>query len=264
MPSQQALLGLGAVIILAVLAVNLPEVHFSVDYVPTPNREVAVSPGGEMHLDLSFIYMGLIFSLIIFSIAGAIYYRKRLGKQIVEELLAGLVSFGLFMLLLMAFLYLSTASKPEFSSPNGITWEGFANALAIYGLLGLLLGVIIYTFLRNFRVKEKKREKRKEFKKYVEEAIYQVKITEDVRGAILAAYREMERMMMAHGVKDERYYTPREFEEFALSSLKVSEEPVRILVSLFEMARYSNHPLGEENRDQALKALEAIRGELSS
>jgi len=262
---NHAVSGLGAILIVALLSLNIGNVHFSFQVASFKGQEVAVSENnaGELHLDMSFIYLGFIFSLILFSIAGAIYYRKLLGRHIMEEIFAGLVSFGIFISLLMLFLYLSTNMHPSFGVSRGFTWNGFFNAVIFYILLGLLLAIILFSLLSNIKVKRKAKEKKEEYREYVEEAIYQVKITRDVRGAILAAYREMERMMQARGVRDEKYYTPREFENFALTTLKVSEEPVRELVNLFEHARYSNHPLEEKHRDAALNALEAIKNELS-
>jgi hypothetical protein len=133
-----------------------------------------------------------------------------------------------------------------------------------YGLFTVMLILVVFAVLSNLKFERRPREERREYREYVEEAIYRVKITSDPRGAILAAYREMENMMRSRGVRDEKYYTPREFEDFALSTLNLSREPVETLVSLFEHARYSNHPLSEEDRANALRALEAIRNELSS
>jgi len=96
----------------------------------------------------------------------------------------------------------------------------------------------------------------------MEKALYKVKIGKDVRGAILSAYKEMEKLMRAKGVEDKDYYTPREFREFALKNLKISQRPVDTLTNLFEIARYSRHEMNEEHRRLAISALEEIKNEV--
>ena len=56
--------------------------------------------------------------------------------------------------------------------------------------------------------------------------------------------------------------TPRELEDLAVRRLDVTADSAETLTSLFEEARYSEHALGEPDRDRAVRSLETIRADL--
>ncbi len=92
----------------------------------------------------------------------------------------------------------------------------------------------------------------------VESAIDSIQDASDLRGAILQTYRQM--CLMVQGrVQGERGMTPRELAVEVIKRFSWPEKPVRRLTGIFEIARYSDHPLREEDRVAAIDSLEEIR-----
>jgi uncharacterized membrane protein len=84
----------------------------------------------------------------------------------------------------------------------------------------------------------------------------------DVRSAILACYQRFCVLLDRRGVRGQETLTPRELQSFAIARLAVSADSAEALTSLFEEARYSEHPLGDGDRDRAARSLERLRADL--
>ena len=80
----------------------------------------------------------------------------------------------------------------------------------------------------------------------------------DARVAIMRAYGRFERMLAAARAPRAAWETPAEFMRTTLARLPVPAAPVRRLTALFEVARFSTHPLGAEARDAACDSLDEI------
>lgn len=80
----------------------------------------------------------------------------------------------------------------------------------------------------------------------------------DARVAIIRAYGRFERVLAAARVPRAAWQTPAEFMRTTLARLPVPAAPVRRLTALFEVARFSTHPLGAEARDAACDSLDEI------
>lgn len=80
----------------------------------------------------------------------------------------------------------------------------------------------------------------------------------DVRLAIIRAYGRFERALATARAPRAAWQTPAEFMRSTLARLPVPAAPVRRLTALFEVARFSAHPLGMEARDAACDCLEEI------
>ena len=80
---------------------------------------------------------------------------------------------------------------------------------------------------------------------------------EDPRSVIVRTYQQMSRLLGKQG-RSLRSLTPREVAELAKQDLGWPESPLTELTSLFEEAWYSEHAMGEAERDRALRAFEAI------
>ncbi len=80
----------------------------------------------------------------------------------------------------------------------------------------------------------------------------------DARVAIIRAYGRFERALAAARAPRAAWQTPAEFMRATLARLPVPAGPVRRLTALFEVARFSTHPLGVEARDAACDSLDAI------
>ncbi len=230
--------------------------------IPPPTEE---SKGSSYFM---YFMQAFLFSLFAIAIVGAFIYRKQVAKEAlagVISLALALLSFGLIYILankISIALYSHGGSNPynpSFSEP--LYSQSMIALIIIAAVMGILFGVFV---VKVYKKKEAKVEKEViTTKEAMERAIYKVKIGKDVRGAILSAYKEMEKLMRSKGVEDKTYYTPREFREFALETLKISPRPVEMLTNLFEIARYSQHEMNENHRKLALNALEEIRNEIS-
>ena len=80
---------------------------------------------------------------------------------------------------------------------------------------------------------------------------------EEPRSVIVRTYQQMSRLVGKEG-RNLKSLTPREVAELARSDFNWPEEPLSDLTSLFEEAWYSQHLMGEAERDRALRAFEAI------
>jgi hypothetical protein len=81
----------------------------------------------------------------------------------------------------------------------------------------------------------------------------------DARRAIVRCYARFERAVADSGVERKPWSTPMEFMREALRRLPLPRTAVPTLTGLFELARFSHHPLGPSERDQALEALDEIK-----
>jgi Domain of unknown function (DUF4129) len=80
----------------------------------------------------------------------------------------------------------------------------------------------------------------------------------DARLAIIRAYGRFERALAGARAPRAVWQTPAEFMRATLARLPVAAAPVRRLTALFEVARFSAHPLGLEARDAACDCLDEI------
>jgi hypothetical protein len=80
----------------------------------------------------------------------------------------------------------------------------------------------------------------------------------DPRRAIVRAYARFDQALAAVRAPRSPWQTPAEFMRTTLVRVPVPAAPVERLTSLFELARFSDRPLGAEARDAACDSLEAI------
>jgi membrane protease YdiL (CAAX protease family) len=84
----------------------------------------------------------------------------------------------------------------------------------------------------------------------------------DPRRAVIAAYARLERLLGAYGVPRRPAEAPLEFLSRALVEAEVGPVAVERLTSLFERARFSQHEVGPEMKEEAIDALETVREDL--
>ena len=77
----------------------------------------------------------------------------------------------------------------------------------------------------------------------------------DPRRAIIAAYAELLDGLAAAGAARAAHEAPEEHLQRSLRQLGIPPAPLSEVTRLFLVARFSNHPLGETDRQQALRAL---------
>jgi hypothetical protein len=89
-------------------------------------------------------------------------------------------------------------------------------------------------------------------------------IPADPRAAVLAAYARMEAALASVGLARRPSDAPREYLARLEAELGGGRAPAARLTELFERARFSPHPVGEETRSEAIGALETLRAELEA
>lgn len=97
----------------------------------------------------------------------------------------------------------------------------------------------------------------------VADSLEDLRADPDARAAIIRAYRRFELALAAVRVRRSAWQTPSEFMRSALTEAAVPAPAVERLTGLFELARFSHHPMGPDARDQAYDCLDAVRAALA-
>jgi hypothetical protein len=84
----------------------------------------------------------------------------------------------------------------------------------------------------------------------------------DPRRAVIAAYATMEQLLAAQGLPRRAVEAPLEYLARLFAALDVSGEALRTLTDLFELARFSHHPISSAAKERAIAALTTIEQEL--
>jgi uncharacterized membrane protein YhaH (DUF805 family) len=96
----------------------------------------------------------------------------------------------------------------------------------------------------------------------VDESLDDLRAEPDPRRAVIAAYARLERVLAAHGFPRKPSEAPLEYLARMLTDLSVSHRAARALTELFERAKFSQHAVGPEMKEQAIEALETVRDDL--
>jgi hypothetical protein len=96
----------------------------------------------------------------------------------------------------------------------------------------------------------------------VDESLDDLRAESDPRRAVIAAYARLERALAAHGLPRNAAESPLEYLRRLLSGLSVTPAAARRLTELFERAKFSQHAVGPEMKEHAIRALEVVRDDL--
>lgn len=276
-----------ALLLAAALAFNLANLNTGGEQIPGPGTPGATSQNPYGLIDPQTA--SLLFLLTVVALVGTfvlvLFLRRRGGgyKRVVRpttwaDMVATLVAFAVFMSVLFLWPQLVHAvTRP--TPPGNIPGNGTSNLTYVPTAGGIPLGVFLAgailasivamaLFLRvglnlhKARPVGPLRERRWGAVQAVQAAISELQLGGDVRTVILACYERFCYFLGARGIGDQETLTPRELEGLAVSHLAVSQESAESLTSLFEEARYSEHVLGEADRERAVHSLERIRADL--
>ncbi|MGZ8782657.1 MAG: DUF4129 domain-containing protein [Gaiellaceae bacterium] len=98
----------------------------------------------------------------------------------------------------------------------------------------------------------------------VDESLDDLRAEPDPRKAVIAAYARLESVLAAHGLPRKPAEAPLEYLGRMLAELSVRDEAARALTELFERAKFSQHAVGQEMKDDAIEALETVRDDLAA
>ena len=96
----------------------------------------------------------------------------------------------------------------------------------------------------------------------VDESLDDLRLEPDPRRAVIAAYARLERVLAAHGLPRKPAEAPLEYLGRMLAELAVGDRAARALTELFERAKFSQHAVGAQMKDEAIDALETVRDDL--
>lgn len=96
----------------------------------------------------------------------------------------------------------------------------------------------------------------------VAESLDDLRAEPDPRRAVIAAYARLERVLAAYGLPRSPAEAPLEYLGRMLAELSVTDRAARALTDLFERAKFSQHAVGAEMKDEAIDALQTLRDDL--
>ena len=96
----------------------------------------------------------------------------------------------------------------------------------------------------------------------LDESLDDLRAERDPRTAVIAAYARLERVLARHGLPRRTTEAPLEYLHRVLAGAAVTPGAVRRLTTLFERAKFSQHDVGVEMKDEAIAALETVREDI--
>jgi Domain of unknown function (DUF4129) len=199
-----------------------------------------------------------------------------------ERLLVVLFLFGLASLAIPRLRHLNPINPPDeaegvgaggsfpgaTSSTSDAAQAGFSWAAASVTVALILLAVGAWWYAGRARKRARgeleSREDRlaNELPAAVDESLDDLRAEPDPRRAVIAAYARLERVLAAHGLPRRPAEAPLEYLARMLNHLSVSPEAARRLTDLFERAKFSQHVVRTEMKEEAISALETVRDDL--
>lgn len=276
-----------AILLIAALAFNLAYLDTGGEQLPASPGGGSANPGAGGILDartastLFLVGFFVVFSalLILFLLRRqqGVPVKRVLRPSTWMDVVAALIAFAVFGLLIVLWpRMVASVQPPRTQGANATNASG--NLTLVPALAGIPLGYFLIAAVVGsvvaiallFRVGSSLvhaqpmpgRTPRREAAQAVEAALQQLQLGGDVRDTILLCYARFCALLGAKGIDDQETLTAREIEELAVHQLAVSRESSDALTGLFEVARYSEHALGDSDRERAVQSLERIRADL--
>ena len=139
----------------------------------------------------------------------------------------------------------------------------FTMVILVYGGLGLIGLWILYEGWGRIRLQGALDDPRpRQVQRAVAAGLQELRTHADPRQAIIACYASLEHLLTDYGVPAHAHLTPQEYMGTALRDVDLPPEAFAGLVALFELARYSLHPLDDTARLTAMAYLEQLQAHL--
>jgi hypothetical protein len=153
----------------------------------------------------------------------------------------------------------STAPVPAGGPPvHWWLWGALAGALAVAGLI-----LLVRRRLRRSRDGGERAAAPRWLPAAIEESLAEIERERDPRRAVIRAYVSMERALARHGLGRRPFETPQEYLARVLVAIRISRPAGQRLTALFQRARFSQHPVDAQMKQDAISALVAVRDELA-
>ncbi|MBM3223297.1 MAG: DUF4129 domain-containing protein [Candidatus Tectomicrobia bacterium] len=140
----------------------------------------------------------------------------------------------------------------------------FTMVILIYGGLGVLGPWVLYEGWGRMRLGAVPDDPQaRQVQRAVAAGLQALRMHTDPRQAIIACYARLEHLLEDYGVPAAAHLTPQEYMGHALQGLDLPTQAFAGLVKLFELARYSLHPLDDTARTAAITYLEQLQAHLT-
>jgi Domain of unknown function (DUF4129) len=194
---------------------------------------------------LTLLVLGLVWLMRHGTEVSQFLEHLRLQISMAQELLAGTHSF-----------------VQQVHSP-ATGYAMFTMVVLVYGGLGLLGLWVLYEGWGKTRLQGALDDPRpRQVQRAVAAGLQELRTHADPRQAIIACYARLEHLLTDYGVPAYEYLTPQEYMGTALQDLNLPTDAFAGLVALFELARYSLHPLDDTARRAAMAYLEQLQTHL--
>jgi hypothetical protein len=276
-----------AMLLAAGLAFNLAHLDTGGEAMPGPGTSgsTAANPFGLFDPQTAQILLGgILVALLAVTVLVVLMRRRGMPvKRVLKpmtwtDLLASLAAFSMLVALLALWPQIvarlghgtisgntsgaGTANTTVLPTAGGIPLGAFLAGAVLASLVALALFLRLGLNLGRPGPSTALRRQRLAAAQAVGTAITDLQLGGDVRTVILACYGRFCYFLGMRGIEEQQALTPRELEGLAIRSLAVSEDSADSLTSLFEEARYSEHALGDPDRERAVQSLERIRADL--
>jgi len=136
--------------------------------------------------------------------------------------------------------------------------------LLVAGLaLAAMVGLAVAQLLAERRRRRPPRTPAERLVELLDDTLEDLEGEPDPRRAVIAAWARMERGLAAVGLPRHPAEAPFEYAGRVLESALARPASVHRLTGLFERAKFSRHAVGDEDRDEAIAALRAVRREVA-
>jgi hypothetical protein len=160
----------------------------------------------------------------------------------------------------------TVGTLPATTGPAGSSYEPGVAWIPVLVTTALILVAIAAWWYAGRARRRARGELQPELAAAVAEAVDQslddLRAEPDPRRAVIAAYARLERVLAGHGLPRKPAEAPLEYLGRMLTELSVSDRAARALTELFERAKFSQHAVGSEMKEQAIDALETVRDDL--
>jgi hypothetical protein len=194
---------------------------------------------------LALVLLGLVWLMRHGAEVAQVLERLRLQVSMAQELFSG-----------------THALVQQVQSPAA-GYAMFTMVILVYGGLGLLGLWILYEGWGRIRFQGALDDPRpRQVQRAVAAGLQELRTHADPRQAIIACYARLEHLLTDYGVPAYAHLTPQEYMGTALRDVDLPPEAFAGLVELFELARYSLHPLDDTARLTAMTYLEQLQAHL--
>jgi len=155
--------------------------------------------------------------------------------------------------------------QPPTTDETGVIYEPRFAWIPVGVVVGLAAaGVVAYVIAQRRASRGARSEEThaEELAVVLDDTLDDLRAESDPRRAVIAAYARLERVLAAHDAARRKSETPDEYLGRVLAELAIDAKAIRRLTDLFSRAKFSQHAVDIEMKEEAIDALEHVRHDL--